>query len=132
MANDISTIKSRANVIAKIAAGTFTGWTAVASGAVVTFTATTATVRAGAYTFADTGETGATAVFARVTAGVAAGVAAVGEQLVESAALTEVANTGKGLTIVGAGSLFLSNAKVGVGISSAAVVKLSIGLRKIF
>lgn len=118
-------------IAGKIAAGTFTGWAATAVGAVVTFVATTATVRNGAYTFTDTGTTGAAATFARVTAGVAAIAASVGEQLVASEALPATANTGKGLTIVAAGSLFINAAKVGVGISSATLVKLSIGLRQV-
>lgn len=124
---------SAEGVATKIGAGDYTGWVAVVDGASVTFTRTTAVKSTGAYTFAVvSGAEKVAGTFARVTAGVAAAVAAVGEQLVASAALTETANTGKGLTIVEAGSLFLANAKVGIGISTAAVVKLAIGLRKIF
>lgn len=130
---DLTAGDTPAQVATKIAAKTYTGWTALANGATVTFTRTTQLTSTGAYAFATvSGAANVDARLARITAGVTAVTAAVGEQLVASVALTTGANTGKGLAIVDAGSLYIDKAKVGVGISSAAVVKLSIGLRKIF
>lgn len=122
-----------AQIATKIAAGTYTGWTAVANGAVVTFTRGTAVASTGAYTFAIVSDAeNVEAAFTEVVAGVTGATASIGEQLVASEALTATANTGKGLTLVESGSIFLENKKVGIGISSGAVVRLSVGMRQLF
>jgi len=60
-----------ASIATKIAAGSFTGWSAASSGAVVTFTATTAGVKTGTNTF-DGGTTGVEAGIVVDTEGAAA------------------------------------------------------------
>lgn len=120
-------------VATKIGAGTYTGWSAVVDGASVTFTRAAAVKSTGAYTFAIvSGAENVAGAFTEVVAGSTAASGSIGEQLVEAEALTETANTGKGLTIVESGSLFITGKKVGIGISSAAVVKLSVGMRQLF
>lgn len=124
---------SAETVATKIGAGDYTGWDVVVDGASVTFTRKTAVKSTGEYTFAAvSGAENVAAAFTEVVAGSTAAAGSIGEQLVEAEALTETANTGKGLTIVESGSLFITGKKVGIGISSAAVVKLSVGMRQLF
>ena len=120
-------------VATKIGSKTYTGWDVDVAGASVTFTRKTAVESTGEYEFtAESGAENVAAAFTEVVAGSTAAAGSIGEQLVEAEALTETANTGKGLTIVESGSLFITGKKVGIGISSAAVVKLSVGMRQIF
>ncbi len=124
---------SAEDIAAKIGSGTYTGWAAIVAGASVTFTRKTAVKSTGQYAFAAvSGAENVAAAFTEVVAGSTASDGSIGEQLVRAEALTETANTGKGLTIVESGSLFITGKKVGIGISSAAVVKLSVGMRQLF
>ncbi len=116
-------------VCAKIAAGTYEGWTATVAGAdSVVFDADAVGAHTGAFTFG-AAATGVTGAFKKTLAGVDAVSASVGEQVVASVALP-VDGKSKELTLVK--SVFDTDTVVSIGVSTAATGTLHIGLEKLF
>ena len=116
-------------VCAKIAAGTYVGWTATVSGNdSVVFDADAVGAHTGDFTFG-AAETGVTGTFKKTLAGVNAVTASVGEQVVANVALP-VDGKSKELTLVK--SVFDADTVVSIGVSTAATGTLHIGLEKLF